>query len=318
MQAAEASVELIVTRWRCRNPACPPQIFSGCLSELASSCTRRTPRVTRLVRLLAHADCGRPVERLTRHLGFPKSWDTLLRTLIQAEGHEAAGPRVLGIDDWAWRKGHAYGTIMINLKRHEVVDLLNERPAEETARRREDSSVVEIVVGDRCGLYAEGPARGGPASGGPVPPDLRPPSEHPTAIQSGAPHAIPVQSPGARACAVHAARFRAGPAQSRQHRWAPRSNPQCAPLGREAQIRAAEGPSCDGAGLEWWCDEPGWTAAWSANRPGLTPPRNGGARCLVRPARTPFAITSRAAGPRNARWGGSSSLSSENSDTPGA
>ena len=164
MQSAEASVELIVTRWRCRNSACPRQTFSGCPAELASTFARRTRRVTRLVRLLAYAAGGRPAERLTREFGFPQSRDTLLRTLIQAERHPASGPRMLGIDDWAWRKGHGYGTIMVDLERREVIDVLRERSAAATARWLAERPGVEIVARDRCGLYAEGARLGAPAA----------------------------------------------------------------------------------------------------------------------------------------------------------
>ena len=73
MQSAEASVDLIVTRWRCRNSACPRQTFSGCPAELASAFARRTRRVTRLARMLAYAAGGRRAERLSRNLGFPRA-----------------------------------------------------------------------------------------------------------------------------------------------------------------------------------------------------------------------------------------------------
>ncbi|MGP0007812.1 MAG: ISL3 family transposase [Methylocella sp.] len=70
--------------------------------------------------------------------------------------------RVVGIDDWSWRKGSSYGTIIVDLERREVVDVLSDRSAEATARWLSQHTKVEIVSRDRYGLYAEGTRRGAP------------------------------------------------------------------------------------------------------------------------------------------------------------
>jgi len=70
--------------------------------------------------------------------------------------------RVVGIDDWSWRKGSSYGTIIVDLERREVVDVLSDRSAEATAGWLSQHTKVEIVSRDRCGLYAEGARRGAP------------------------------------------------------------------------------------------------------------------------------------------------------------
>jgi transposase len=69
---------------------------------------------------------------------------------------------VLGIDDWSWRKGSSYGTIMVDLERREVLDVLPGRSADETAEWLVRHPQVEVVSRDRCGLYAQGAARGAP------------------------------------------------------------------------------------------------------------------------------------------------------------
>jgi len=71
-------------------------------------------------------------------------------------------PRVLGIDDWAWRRGRRFGTILVDLERHRVVDLLPDRSAEAVADWLARHPGVEIVSRDRGGLYADGAARGAP------------------------------------------------------------------------------------------------------------------------------------------------------------
>ncbi len=70
------------------------------------------------------------------------------------------GGRIVGIDDWAWQKGCRCGTIMVDLERREVVDVLSDRSADIVARWLCQHPSVEIVSRDRCGLYAEGARRG--------------------------------------------------------------------------------------------------------------------------------------------------------------
>ena len=97
-------------------------------------------------------------------LGLPQSDDTILRSLKRHVGARdaAATVRVVGIDDWAWQKGRRYGTIMVDLERREVVDVLPDRSAEATGRWLGQHPGIEIVSRDRCGLYAEGARQGAP------------------------------------------------------------------------------------------------------------------------------------------------------------
>jgi transposase len=68
--------------------------------------------------------------------------------------------RIVGIDDWAWQKGLRYGTIIVDLERREVVDVLPDRSAEATARWLGQHPGVEIISRDRGGLYAQGARMG--------------------------------------------------------------------------------------------------------------------------------------------------------------
>ena len=90
--------------------------------------------------------------------------DAILRQLKRRVGaqHAEQHVRVAGIDDWSWRKGRNYRTIIVDLERREVVDVLSERSAAGTDHWLSQHPGVEIVSRDRCGLYAQGAREGAP------------------------------------------------------------------------------------------------------------------------------------------------------------
>jgi transposase len=162
VQGIAVRLEVRMTRWRCRNEQCARQSFVERLENSAPSHARRTRRVSELARVLGHATGGLAAERLLYHLGVPQSDDTVLRIVKRGVARRTTPLRVAGIDDWSWQQGRSYGTIVVDLERREVVDVLGERSAEATARWLLQHPEMEIVSRDRCGLYAEGARRGAP------------------------------------------------------------------------------------------------------------------------------------------------------------
>ena len=135
-------------------------IFTERVPGLAAPFARRTARLAEIVRLLGHSADGRPSERLMRQLGMPVSDTTILAGLrkharARSESSAVAAVHVAGVDDWAWRKGSNHGTIIVDLERREVVDVLADRSAATTASWFNDHPDVEVVSRDRAGLYAE-------------------------------------------------------------------------------------------------------------------------------------------------------------------
>jgi transposase len=166
-QGAPVIVNARLGRWRCRNQLCDRRIFTERVPSLAAPFARRTARLAGIVRLLGHSAGGRPSERLMRRLGMPVSDTTILAGLrkharARSESSAVAAVHVAGVDDWAWRKGSNYGTIIVDLERREVVDVLADRSAATTASWFKDHPDMEVVSRDRAGLYAEAAREGAP------------------------------------------------------------------------------------------------------------------------------------------------------------
>src|SRR5271166_2412060 len=164
VQGAVVIVKMGVSRWRCLNGECERRTFTDQLPEIVSPHARRTQRIAELVHLIGHDTGGRPGERLMKRLGMPVSDDTILRHLKRQVARLRAKTtvRVAGIDDWSWRKGRTYGTIIVDLERREVVDVLQDRTTAGTAEWLGQHPEVEIVSRDRRGLYAQGAREGAP------------------------------------------------------------------------------------------------------------------------------------------------------------
>jgi transposase len=149
-------------RFFCRNNHCPRKTFRERLAVLAAPRARFSHGLRATLAQVGIALGGEAGARLATLLGMPTSADTILR-LVHALPVPSVGPlRIIGIDDWAWKKGRRYGTILCDLERHRPVDLLPDRSADSVAVWLAAHPGITLISRDRSDLYADGASRGAP------------------------------------------------------------------------------------------------------------------------------------------------------------
>jgi Transposase/zinc-finger of transposase IS204/IS1001/IS1096/IS1165/Homeodomain-like domain len=151
-------LRVAVRRFSCPLPECPRRLFAERLPGFAEPHARTTSRLRQAHESIGCALGGEAGARLTISLSMATSPDTLLRRVKQLKDGSAPSPRFVGIDDWAWCKGQRYGTIVVDLERGVVVDLLPDRDAETVKTWLNEHPGVELVSRDRWSAYAQAAA----------------------------------------------------------------------------------------------------------------------------------------------------------------
>jgi transposase len=153
-------LHIVTRRFCCEAPQCPRRIFAERFDETVLPVrSRRTARLEGLVHHLGLALGGRPAAAFAKRLMLPVSNDTLLRVVRRRARSDAGQPSVIGIDDWAFRRNHRYGTIVCDLERRRVVALLPDREITTIEAWLAAHPEIEIVSRDRGGGYGEAVAK---------------------------------------------------------------------------------------------------------------------------------------------------------------
>jgi transposase len=157
-------IQLLVRKFVCRHVTCVRRIFTERLPDVAAPYARKTLRLVNALQAIGLALGGQAGARLAARLRLPTSAATLLRLVRAAPIPPMPGLQAVGVDEWAWRRGHRYGTILVDLETHRVVDLLPDRSSASVASWLAQHPTITVICRDRSDLYADGIRRGAPVA----------------------------------------------------------------------------------------------------------------------------------------------------------
>ena len=164
-QGRAVEIRLSSRRFRCTMTECPQRTFAERLAASAARpYARRTTRLDGIVHHLGLALGGRPGQNLAQRLLIPVSRDTLLRVVRRGALRQAMSetPRIIGVDDWAWKRGHRYGTIICDLEQRRIIDLLADREAATLKKWLAERPTITVIARDRGAGYIQAATEGRP------------------------------------------------------------------------------------------------------------------------------------------------------------
>ncbi|GAB4006345.1 ISL3-like element IS469 family transposase [Glycomyces albus] len=147
-------IRLTVKRFRCRNASCERATFAEQVEGLTGRYRRTTDPAQQVLEHLGRALAGRAGARLAAVIGIRRSRHTLLRLLraLPDPGLPEAMP-IIGIDDFAFRRGKTYGTVIVDQTGRGVLDVLSDRQTESVTAWLEGKRGIEVVCRDRANGY---------------------------------------------------------------------------------------------------------------------------------------------------------------------
>ncbi len=151
-----------VRRFFCQESTCKRKIFAERFPSLTLPRAKFTKRLLEALKEMGFEQGGEAGARLGKKLGYPGSADTILRLVKQDLLPIPSSPRVVGVDDWSWKRGLRYGTLICDLENNTPIDVLADRSVETVSAWFEHHPSVEIASRDRSSEYAAAITKGAP------------------------------------------------------------------------------------------------------------------------------------------------------------
>lgn len=153
---------LQVCKFFCDNSVCIRRIFTERIPDVAAPWARKTARLIQRLEAIGLALGGAAGARLAAQIGSGACGSTLLNYLEKLSLPPFEVPKILGVDEFAFRKGKQYGTILVDLERHQPIALLADRKAETLADWLRQHPGVEVLSRDRSATYRSAMEEGAP------------------------------------------------------------------------------------------------------------------------------------------------------------
>jgi transposase len=155
-------LKLQVRKWICREASCPQHIFAERFPELVHRYSRMTDRLIKTLQAVGVTTNGADAARIASSLGMPTTAKTIIRRVLQLPLPSEGEVAKVGIDEWAWKKGQCYGTLLVDLEKRRIVQLLAERSVETSKAWLRTHPEIDLVSRDRGKIFQEAATEGAP------------------------------------------------------------------------------------------------------------------------------------------------------------
>jgi transposase len=156
------TLKLLVRKWVCPLDSCPQRIFAEPFAGLVRRYARMTERLIKALQSIGVITNGADGATLSFSLAMPTTAKTLIRRVLELPLPKEGSVRIAGIDEWAWKKGSRYGTILVDIEHRRVVSLLPERSVETSTAWFKKHAEVKMVSRDRGKIFRAAASAGAP------------------------------------------------------------------------------------------------------------------------------------------------------------
>jgi len=155
-------LRLLVRKWICPEASCSRHIFAECFPELVQRYARMTDRLIKALQAVGAITNGADAAQIASSFGVHTTAKTIIRRVLQLPLPSEGSVHKVGIDEWAWKKGHRYGTILVDLEKRRVVQLLADRAVETSKAWLRKHPEIDLVSHDRGKIFREAATEGAP------------------------------------------------------------------------------------------------------------------------------------------------------------